>query len=447
MVSSELPSDLNAPTVAIEAAGAVHHIQQFRFTVTDGVNKGLSIVTEKACIIFGTSESADLVLTDETVSRFHCELKINDDHLLLSDLDSRNGTYVNDVSIVNAYVESGHVMTIGRTRISVEELNDQVSVPVSHKQYFGKMLGTSSVMRSIFIMLERAAQTDTTVLLLGESGVGKDIAAESIHSESNRAQKDIVVVDCAALSSNLIESELFGHEKGAFTNADQTRIGAFEAAEGGTVFLDEIGELPLDLQPKLLRAIDKHEIQRVGSTKRISINTRIIAATNRDLRKEVNKGHFRLDLYYRLAVLEINIPPLRERPEDIVLLAKHFFNNTPIINDEQIKTIATEDFFKTISEHYWDGNIRELHNYIERCAVMGGNVPLSHGLSEQETQDIAIDITQPLRVIRDSWIKLIERRYVEQVLQHNNQNVTAAAKQAGIDRTSFYRLLKRCDLK
>ena len=251
----------------------------------------------------GTHESADFVLTDRTVSRFHCEIAISEMRAIIKDLGSQNGTLIDRVQVFHAVIQPGATLSLGRTLLRFDVDLDHVAIPLAEREVFGIMVGRSAKIRATFALLDRAAQSDATVILEGETGTGKEAAAESIHTASPRCNGPLVVVDCGAIPPNLLESELFGHARGAFTGAVQTREGAFEAASGGTLFLDELGELELDLQPKLLRVLERREVKRVGETRTRPIDVRVIAATNRNLRTEVNAGRFRSDLYYRLAVV------------------------------------------------------------------------------------------------------------------------------------------------
>ena len=433
-------------TQGIEPEGRTFaRIPRYHLTIVSGPDSGTKYTTSGERTGIGTHKSTDLVLSDRTVSRFHCEILISDAQVSLRDLGSRNGTRVNGVSVVEAHLEHGSVIAIGRTQIHVEFSSDHVDVPLSTAERFGRMVGKSKAMRGVFALLERAAQTESTVLMLGETGVGKDAAAESIHISSARNDKPLVVVDCGAIHAGLLESELFGHEKGAFTGADRTRVGAFEAASGGTLFLDEVGELSLDLQPKLLRVLDRHEVQRVGSTERFPVDVRVVAATNVNLQEEVNAGNFRSDLYYRLAVLEIRVPPLRERLEDVPLLVQRFINDMDPDSKNAALAMATEAFYADLTRHSWPGNVRELRNYLERCLALGSQAPLARGPAQGDPPNI--DFDKPLFAVRDHWLRFLERRYLEEQLRRHTNNITAAAKSAGVDRTSFYRLLTRCGLR
>ncbi len=273
-------------------------------------------------------------------------------------------------------------------------------------------------MRATFAMIERAAASDVTVLLEGETGTGKSQAARALHETSARSAGPLVTVDCGALLGSLLESELFGHEKGAFTGASERRVGAFEAAAGGTVFLDEIGELPIDLQPKLLRVLEAREVRRVEANAHRPVDVRIVAATNRDLRADVNAGRFRADLYFRLAVITIAMPPLRQRPEDLealvdgLLVALHA---TP----EEAALLRAPSQIARLQQAAWPGNVRELRNYLERCLVMRAALPLGEVASEAQTKSdaLSVDPSAPYAVERDRVLAEFERRYFEALLR------------------------------
>jgi transcriptional regulator with PAS, ATPase and Fis domain len=318
-------------------------------------------------------------------------------------------------------------------------------LPLSAKDAFGSLVGRSVPMRRMFEILERVAGTDATVLMEGETGTGKEAAAESLHRESARRDGPFVVVDCAAIPSELLESELFGHERGAFTGATTARTGVFEMASGGTLFLDEIGELSLDLQPKLLRALESREIKRVGGDRAVPVDVRIVAATNRSLRAEVNDKRFRSDLYYRLAVVELRLPPLRERAEDLPLLVEALLSSLGASHHPESKKLRSAPFLADLGRHAWPGNVRELRNYMERCIALGETAPL--GAESSGPIDGLPDLKRPLKVAREQWTRAFERRYVEGMLQKHDNNVTAAAREAGVDRMYFYRLLWRYGLR
>jgi len=422
-------------------------LPRIRLVVQSGPDAGATYTSERDEVVIGTHESADLVLHDDTVSRFHCSIGVTDRSLTVRDTASRNGTLLDGVAIVAAHPRTGSVLKIGLTEIRFDLKSDRVRLALSERDRFGRMVGTGAAIRRAFAMLERAAQSDATVLLHGETGTGKEVAAESIHMESARRDGPFVVVDCASIPQNLLESELFGHEKGSFTGATGPREGAFEAASGGTIFLDEIGELELDLQPRLLRALERKHVKRVGTNKYIPVDVRVIAATNRDLCREVNERRFRSDLYYRLAVVEVRLPPLRERRDDLPVLVDNLLRSLGAAAHPGAPGLIDEDFMAELARHQWPGNVRELRNYLERCLALREHVPLGAAAIAGDAGGDLPDMSQPLKIARERWTRALEKRYVEAMLERHQGNVTAAAREAGVDRMHFYRMLWRYGLK
>jgi transcriptional regulator with GAF, ATPase, and Fis domain len=260
----------------------------------------------------------------------------------------------------------------GGVRLEADSGNSRAETRLEReRERFGRMVGLSSAMQMVFDVLGKASGSEATILLEGETGTGKEVSAEAIHRGSPRREKPFLVVDCGAMPPQLLESELFGHERGAFTGAVASRLGVFEAANGGTVFLDEIGELSIDLQPKLLRVLERREVRRVGTNNHLPVNVRLIAATNRSLREQVAAHKFRSDLFYRLAVVEVKLPPLRDRLPDLPLLVEHIVRNLGTIIDEQtMSVVRSAEFLSALARHNWPGNIRELRNYLERCVAL-----------------------------------------------------------------------------
>jgi two-component system response regulator GlrR len=316
---------------------------------------------------------------------------------------------------------------------------------------FGRMLGRSPAMQTVFEVLSKAASSDATILLEGETGTGKEVSAEAIHLGSARKEKPFLVVDCGAMPPNLLESELFGHERGAFPGAVSSRQGVFEAAVGGTVFLDEIGELSIDLQPKLLRVLERREVRRVGTNNHVPVNVRLVAATNRSLRDQVAASKFRSDLYYRLAVVEVKLPPLRERLSDLPLLVDHIVRGFGAVDAAAGARVRTPDFLEALGRHTWPGNIRELRNYLERCVALRDFSPPRSATGSIPTSapgpEAAVNVGQPLREAREAWVSSFERRYLEELLRQHDNRVSAAARAAGVDRIYFYRLLWKHGLR
>ena len=318
---------------------------------------------------------------------------------------------------------------------------------------FGRMVGKTPAMREVFVLLERAAERDITVLVTGETGTGKELAARAIHDASRRRERRFVAVNCGALPADLIESELFGHARGAFTGAQTAKAGLFEEAEGGTLFLDEIGELPLPVQVKLNRVLQEREIRRVGDTRSVKTDVRMIAATHRDLKAEVSAGRFREDLFYRLNVLPIRLPALRERREDIPLLATHFLEKHAAMQRREVPGLQP-DALRLLTGYPWPGNARELENIVERAlAVTRGeqitveDVPAEVRAEPPGPLPAEVLIQMPYREAVDLARDRVSREYLLALMQLFGGNVTRAAERAGVERESLHRLLKRYGIR
>jgi len=339
------------------------------------------------------------------------------------------------------------VLKVGEVEIGLRPGAQKTEVLPSDETSFGPALGQSLAMRTIFGVLERIAPTEATVLLEGETGTGKDVLARAIVERSPRKGGPFVVVDCGAVSYSLIESELFGHERGAFTGAVASRQGAFELADGGTVFLDEIGELPLDVQPKLLRVLETREFRRVGGNKPIKTDVRVVAATKRDLVREVRGGKFREDLYFRLAVVPVTVPPLRQRRDDIPMLADAILA-TACAGGERLG--LSDQAMQGLLAHDWPGNVRELRNVLERAVYMAratgaselGDVAVAGGSSDTSAA-WAFEAEKSYRETRARFESEFERRYVKWLLQRHGGNVSAAAREAKMDRKHLHELAKK----
>jgi DNA-binding NtrC family response regulator len=302
-------------------------------------------------------------------------------------------------------------------------------------------------MRRLFQVLDKVAQSSADVLIEGENGTGKEVIAAELVRLGGRRQKPLIIVDCGAISPTLIESELFGHVRGAFTGALRDRAGAFEEADGGTVFLDEIGELPLDMQPKLLRALAQREIRRVGASRSTKVDIRVIAATNRRLEREVNSGRFREDLYYRLSVVTLRVPPLRERKEDIPLLVSHFLDKLGV--QDPLKVFPHEAL-EELKRYDWPGNVRELKNHVERVIVLGEDMPLAapaDAAPRASDPGPGVDIERPFKEAKEAIVERFERGYLAALLEWADGNVSRAARKAGLDRMYLHRLLQRHGLR
>jgi two-component system response regulator GlrR len=427
------------PTLTLDSDGRAL-VRRVRLRVVDGEGTGLVHEAEGQRTVVGTHASADVVLEDPTVSRFQLEIQVNETGVVLKDLGSRNGTWIGGVRVLSAVLEEDATIVIGRTTLRFELLADRYAIALRDGEAFGTMVGRSLPMRTAFTWLARAAKSEATLLLAGETGTGMDAAAESVHAESTRRDGPFVALDCGAIPAGLLEAELFGWEKGAFTSAHASRAGVFEQANGGTIFLDEIGELSPILQSKLLRVLERREVRRLGSESVRPIDVRVIAATNRDLREEVNAGRFRSDLFFRLGVLEVRMPPLRDRLEDLPSLIASL-----AAGDPRIVALAKDaSFLDALRRRSWPGNVRELRNHLDRAGVMG-DVPRE---SVAETKDpLVFTVKEPLRVVRERWVVECEKRYLSALLQEHGDNVTAAAKSIGVSRVHLHRLLSRVGLR
>jgi transcriptional regulator with GAF, ATPase, and Fis domain len=436
------------------------HIHRAAIQCMSGPEAGESWLMEQDIIRIGSAKTSDIVITDPTVSRYHAEIRRGRDGVILRDLDSTNGTFVGHVRAKQVYLGVDTRFRVGRTEFIFTPADEIIDVEPSALDHFENLVGESVAMREVFGILERIAPTDLTVLITGETGTGKELASRALHSRSSRAKSSFVVFDCGAAAENLIESDLFGHQKGAFTGAIDARPGVFEMANGGTIFLDEIGDLPIGLQPKLLRVLEQREVRRVGSSKTKPIDVRVVAATNRNLREEVDAGRFREDLYYRLAVVELVMPPLRDRIDDLHHLAHHLLERSS--HNTSIQHISAE-VIQALSTHRWPGNVRELNNMLERTMPFtDGNTITMETLPasiKAATEAPRVTNTQPILALSDSssledspmpfkdakdqLVEAFEHQYLVDLLDRHDGNVSKAARAAGMDRKSISRLMKK----
>ena len=443
-------------------------VRTLKADVLEGPDAGRTTWTSDERLTLGTAKGNDLVLGDETVSRFHLLVKRTDDGILVVDQRSTNGTFVGAARLGEATVTPGTVIAIGRTRVRLAHGQD-TDVELHDDACLGPLFGSSIPMRRVMAWVRRAAASEASVLLSGESGTGKDVVARALHQFSARASKPFVTVDCGALAPSLVASELFGHERGAFTGADRQHAGALEQADGGTLFLDEIGELPRELQSVLLGALERRTFRRVGGKTDVAVDVRVIAATNKNLRSEVNDGGFLLDLYYRLAVLALELPPLRDRREDIPLLLDHFFGQ--LGHRGGPAAILPADVREAIAKHDWPGNVRELRNFAEATLALGSlarpgsgahtvvDLEGAPGPSEAsavaptdavvggDTLPIGDLLDVPFKDARQRALLAFEERYLARLLTKSGGNVSQAARDAGLDRSYLFSLLRRSGLR
>ena len=344
---------------------------RLRVIVLEGQDQGREAEMNSARFTLGTEEGSDLVLTDPSVSRRHAELVRTENGLSLRDLGSTNGTFLGPQQIKEAFVATGARVRLGRTTLLLAPGEDMLLATPTLETSFGALHGSTPAMRRLFAILSRVAATDITLLITGETGTGKELAARAVQEHSLRASGPFAPLDCGALDRELAGSDLFGHEPGAFTGAAGRRPGIFEQARGGTVFLDEIGELPLELQPKLLRVLEQREVRRLGAGSYTPVDIRLVAATHRDLEEMVARGEFRADLFYRIAQVQVTLPPLRERLEDMPLLCDRLVARA---REAKLAPASLQGVsapaLSALTSVAWKGNVRELRNVIDRAAAL-----------------------------------------------------------------------------
>ena len=392
----------------------------------------------------GSEAGCDLVLADPAVSARHFSLAFTEHGILLRDLGSTNGTFVDGYRVGQIYLNDGSSIAVGQSRLELSVGDDDVLLAMSKATNFGELLGHSPAMRALFAILEQAAKSDATVLVLGESGTGKELAARALHERSARRDGPFVVFDAGAATPTLIESQLFGHARGAFTGATEAREGCFEAADGGTVVLDEIGELPLDLQPKLLRALEARTVTRLGETAGRAFDVRLVACTNKNLEEEVRAGRFRSDLFYRLSVVAVRIPPLRERKEEIPRLVRHFVSKLAGDQAPDVPTVV----LRMLEGHDWPGNVREMRNFVERTLALPDVSPaLTLGAGAATPATPPADVELPFHEAKRRATDGFERAYLERLLEVHGDNLSEAARASGLSRQSCYRLLYKHGLR
>ena len=428
---------------AVEHPGATLRVHAAQIEVTSGPDRGRQARIDRPRFVIGTGRAADMRLSDDTVSREHVRLSLSPSGVHVKDEGSTNGTWLGTVRVGDMTLAAGTALMLGSTTIALHIEAGPTDLPLSSGTSFGEAQGASTAMRHLFALLERAAPSDVTVLIEGESGVGKEVLANGVHAQSSRGRAGgpFVAVDCGAIAPGMIESELFGHERGAFTGAERARIGAFEQANGGTLFLDEIGELPLDLQPKLLRVLETREVRPVGGRGTRAVDVRIVAATNRNLEDAAQKNEFRRDLFYRLAVVRVVVPPLRDRPEDILPLARLLLRRVPGFERAEIPA----DVEVMLTRYPWPGNVRELRNVMDRFALLGPNPGALFDGALQAPRTRALGTLAHLAYDEARRVALdqFESVYVEAVLERAENKVARAAQLAGVGRQSFYRMIQR----
>jgi DNA-binding NtrC family response regulator len=422
---------------------------RFVITVTSGGAGRFEIdATHPSPLLIGQSELCELRLADPTVSRRHASMEVVGERLRLRDLGSTNGTWIDGVAIVEVCLTGTTQVRVGNTVLRVDRGEPSAALSIGSANRFGSVLGGSQAMRRLHPLCARLAASQVPVVIEGETGVGKEQLAESLHTMGPRGAGPFVVFDCTAVAPSLIESELFGHERGAFTGSVTEHAGVFERAHGGTLLIDEIGDMPLDLQPKLLRAIERLSITRVGGRAPRQVDVRVLAATRRDLDREVQLGRFRDDLFHRLAVARIELPPLRARHGDVELLARHFW--VGMGGDPEL---CPDELLRAWEDYAWPGNVRELRNAVARRLALGDlvlapeearsapTVHAMHGvLASGDAIGAVLALDLPLNEARQRVVDEFEQRYVLRLIELSGGNMGRAAAAAGVARRHFRRL-------
>ncbi len=438
--------------LVLESPRTTLKLRKCRLQVAAGPDEGKSLVSDKERLRCGAHPTNDLVLAeDRTASRHHFEIINTERGWLLVDLNSTNGTFLDGRRIERAYLSANSQIRAGSSTLAFSPIDEEVTVEPDRDGELCGMVGQSVQMRQIFALIKKIAPMDVSVIINGETGTGKELVAQAIHELSGRKKGPMVVLDCGAIPPNLIESELFGHEKGAFTGAMTARPGAFERAHGGTIFLDELGELRLDLQPKLLRVLENREVRRVGGNDVMEVDCRVIAATNRDLVKEIAAGNFREDLFFRLSVINIQLPPLCQRREDIPLILKRALAEPELVARHGRKHISPEAL-SLLMAYAWPGNVRELVNVLSHVlAFSDGEEVLPEHLPPRvrgQAREGPLPFNEHLtfKDAKEQLLENFEREYVTSVLTRCEGNLSRAARESGLHRKSIERLVKKYQL-
>ncbi len=432
----------------------IEHLQvpKLEVEVVKGPDKGTTLLWEDVVFRAGVAPDNDLVLADPTVSRHHMRIDVSAQGYRVRDLGSKNGVLLDGILVRDAWLPGGCKIVVGDTTLKLRPVRETMDLELSKSERLGGMLGSSPQMRRLFALVQRVAGSEATVLIEAESGTGKELVAQAVHDLSQRRQGPFEIIDCSAIPESILESELFGHTKGAFTGAIASRKGLVESAVGGTVFLDEIGELPLAMQGKILRLIERREIRPVGADAFHAVDVRIVAATNRVLKEEVAAGRFREDLFYRLNVVRMRIPPLRERREDIPMLADHFMAEFSARDKRRYS--LPHSFISRLMEYEFPGNVRELRNLLEQGCLIPDAVEMDLSLPQRRQTGSQDDsplpgieelLALPYKDAKERLTALFEEHYWLQLLARCGNNVSEAARQGGIHRKSLEYLMRKWD--
>ena len=474
-----MAKQMGLQTVFVNDRAKSRELRKAKLVVLEGEDKGKSFEISKAKVYAGRSSVNDIVLSDASISGTHFEIRAEEEGFLLRDLGSTNGTRVGGCLLREVYLAPNATFRAGNSTIKLVPSDEVVEIPLHDEEHFHGVIGRSVAMREVFALLQKVASSELTVLIEGETGTGKERVARAIHDASRRKKKPYVVLDCSSIPRDLMESYVFGHEKGAFTGAVSQHQGAFEQAAGGTLFLDEIGELPLELQPRLLRVLENREFKRVGGAKTIRSDCRVIAATNRELRAEVADGNFREDLYFRLTVIQLHLPALKDRPEDIPLLVESFLDAVAERRPDRPRMRLTADALDVLMSYPWPGNVRELKNVIERAASLSSGTSIDRsdlhlrgsilgpppgpgaalglhapaagpqlaGGDGAGPRMPPIDLSVDFKDAKQEVIDLFEQAYLARLMEAHEGNISQASRDTGLTRYHLRELLKKHDLK
>jgi DNA-binding NtrC family response regulator len=421
--------------------------------VIEGPSRGAELRVGGGRVTVGRDPHNDLALADPRVSAIHLEITTGPQGHLLRDMGSTNGTFLGHSRVTESWLGPGARVIVGGSTLELSPLGTKVSVTLSNAPIFGTLVGSSPEMRRLFAILERVAPTDLTTVIEGETGTGKEEVARALHAGSRRREGPFVVLDCGAIPRSLAEGTIFGWERGAFTGADRRQLGSFESANHGTLLLDEVGELPAELQPKLLRVLETRAVTRLGDHTPHPVDVRVVAATNKDLRRMVNDGRFRSDLFYRLAEVQIPLPPLRARPGDVAVLIDHFLLRVAErsgLPPARLTPSASE----RLARHEWSGNVRELKNFAERVGMLlagqfldADAVARELRLAAPRAGTMSVDSRLPYKDAKDEVLRQFEAHYLAELWSRCQGNLSAAAREAGMARQNLRALLRKAGLR
>ncbi len=454
-------------TVFVNDRVSARQLRKAKLVVVEGPDEGTEFDISKNKTFVGRAAINDITLSDSSVSSTHFEVKAEENGFLLKDVGSTNGTHLGGCRVKEVWIEPNVSFSAGNSTFKIQSSEEFIEIPLSEDEHFQGVIGRSVAMREVFALLAKIAPSELTCMIEGDTGTGKERAARAIHDASRRSKKPYVVLDCSSIPKDLMESYVFGHEKGAFTGAVGQHKGAFEQAHGGTLFMDEIGELDITLQPKLLRVLENREFKRVGGTQTNRADVRVIAATNRDLRHMVNEGTFREDLYFRLSVINVNLPSLAERPDDIPLLVDTFVDQIIAKRPDLVKPRLTADALDLLLTYDWPGNVRELKNVVDRAVSLatdniinrsdlqlrgkinpsGGSTQSTKAISLRDEPSTAVDLSVPYKEAKQVVVDRFEVAYLTVLMEKFNGNISRASKDTGLTRYHLRELLKKHGLK